>query len=527
MERIEKRYERLFQELAKDRYKSFTVFEYFILEKSISKKKVNVVLRIDVDCNLYFAYLAAKYLKEKNITASFYFLPSTEQYNIWDNQIVKEISLMGFEVGLHSDHYSRQIQLGIDGIAAIKEDVSRFGSLIGKPPEGMVFHVGEDNIESWHLYKYLKPQSLGLNYHDGFTSTYHNDAFNQFYPHADYSISDYYIVPNGWKLRPFMPKAMLKRAREGETIHITIHPTNMFKWWKLWKEEYGVKKLPREGYFSLLKKIFNKLGLKGLTNALFLVMLRLLVGILLLFGRLFYRTSEQERTEYIQTTSYKGEQQYIYNKKKSFWEDKINEYGLVANRKVLDLGCGLGQWLIALSNHNKDAIGIDPCFKSLMRAQDALNKNRIHNSCLIKGVGEQLPFKNNTFDGLFTYGVLMNTREFTTFNEIIRVLKNGGMIFLAVDGAGYFLKNIVDGIKFSHPDSIKLGLIALANTIIGKYILKRENNLASFFTYAEIKSLFKRHGIKLLNISLEITDEQKSPKYLGFPFFFKAIGEKL
>jgi SAM-dependent methyltransferase len=527
MERIEKRYDRLFQELAKDRYKSFTIFEYFILEKSISKKKVNVVLRIDVDCNLYFAYLTAKYLKEKNITASFYFLPSTEQYNIWENQIVNEIFQMGFEIGIHSDHYSRQIRLGIDGISAIKEDVAKFSTLIGKPPEGMVFHVGEDDVENWHLYKYLEPQSLGLKYHDGFTSNYHNNAFNQFYPHTDYSISDYYIIPNGWKLRPFMPKAMLKRAREGETIHITIHPTNMFKWWKIWRVEYGKEKLPKEDFITLLGKLSSKFGVKGVINLFLFTTLLLLVGFLQLIGKIFFRATDEEKAAFNEQSTYIAERDFIFRKDIRFWEEKVKEFGWVAGRKILDFGCGMGQWMIALAHHNKEIVGIDPSFKSLMLAQGALNKNRIHNSRLIKGMGEQLPFKNNIFDGLFTYGVLMYTCEFTAFNEIVRVLKNGGRLFLAVDGAGYFLKNIVDGIKFSHPESIKLGLVALANTIIGKYILKRENNLASFFTYSEIKKLFKRYGFKLVHISPEALTEDGPYDYLGFPFFFKAIGEKL
>jgi SAM-dependent methyltransferase len=527
MERIEKRYDRLFQELAKDRYKSFTVFEYFILEKSISKKKVNVVLRIDVDCNLYFAYLTAKYLKEKNITASFYFLPFTEQYNIWENQIVKEISLMGFEVGLHSDHYSRQIQSGIDGISAIKEDVAKFSTLIGKPPEGMVFHVGEDDVENWHIYKYLKPQTFGLKYHDGFTSNYHHNAFNQFYPHTDYSISDYYIVPNGWKLRPFMPKAMLKRTREGETIHITIHPTNMFKWWKDWPMEYGKKKRPKEGFNSLLRALWKKMGARGIANLILISSLNVVVILLQLVGKIFFAASQQDKRAYEKRTSYCGEKEIISEQAASFWESKVKEFDLIAGKRVLDLGCGIGQWLIPLSHHNKKVVGIDPCYKSLILARQTLYKYKIKNSVLMKGQGEALPFKPESFDYIFCYGVLMYTREYTTFSEIVRVLKKGGRVFIAVDGSGYFLKNMVDGIKFSHPDSIRLGLIGLANSILKKNIFDKESNLASFFTYNEIKALFKKYGLKLHYISPETYEEGMPLAYMGFPYFFKAMGEKL
>lgn len=523
MAKLLKRYDRIFREIAKERYQTFTVYDYFIAGKSPSKDKVSVILRFDIDYNIYFAYLAALYLKEKNITASFYFLPSTEQYNIWENKLIKEISQLGFEVGLHSDHYSRQIHLGIDGIAAIKEEVSRFSSIIGKPPEGMVYHVGVDGIENWHLYKYLEPESLGLKYHDGFTSNYHNTQFNHFYSNTDYLMSDYYIFSNGWRLRPYMVRSKLKKAKEGESAHIAIHPTFMFKWWKLWRDEYGKRRPPKKWLIALIGKMLRKVGFIGIAN----ILLQLLVRILQEAGKIIFRPTEEEKASYALKTSYSGEHTIISQRELSLWEEKVKEFGFVADRRLLDLGCGIGQWLVALSHHNKKVIGIDPCFKSLMLAGDNLDRHKIYNSSLAKAQGETLPFKSSSFDSVFCYGVLMFSREYTTLSEIVRVLKKGGRILLALDGLGYFLKNIVDGIKFSHPDSIRLGLIAFANTLIGKYTLKCENNLASFFTNSEIKALFEQYGLKLLHISPEHLEKEMPSRYLGFTFFFKAIGEKL
>jgi ubiquinone/menaquinone biosynthesis C-methylase UbiE len=523
MIKLLKRYERIFQEIENERYQSFTVYDYFIAGKRPPTDKVSVILRFDVDCNLYFAYQAALHLKERKITASFYFLPSTEQYNIWENELVKKISQLGFEVGLHSDHYSRQVRFGIDGIAAIKEEVNRFSSLLGKPPEGMVYHVGEDGIESWHLYKYVEPKELGLKYHDGFASKYHDTRFNFFHSTSDYMMSDYYYFSNGWRLRPFMVRSKLKKANKGESIHITIHPTFMFKWWKAWQDEYGKKKPPRKWFVAIIIKFFRRLGFSGMA----VVLLQLLVTFFQLMGKIIFRKTEEDKRAYIYKTSFNGERDSISLKEKSLWEDKIKEFKLVANKRVLDLGCGIGQWSVALSYHNKKVIAVDPCFKSLTLARENLKIHKIHNSFIGKAQGEALPFQNSTFDSVFCYGVLMYAREFSTIAEIARVLKKGGRVLLAIDGPGYFLKNIVDGIKYSHPDSIKLGLIALVNTLMRKYVLKRENNLASFFTPREMKSLFRKYDLKPQHISPELLTEDMPTKYLGFPFFFTIIGEKL
>jgi SAM-dependent methyltransferase len=513
----------MFQEIAKGRYKSFSVYDYFIAKKAISKEKVNVILRFDVDCNIYLAYLAAQYLKEKNIAASFYFFTSTGQYNIWESEFVKKISQMGFEVGIHTDHLSRQVQYGIDGISTLKEDAAKFSSLIGKPPEGMVYHVGKDGIENWHLYKYIEPEDLGLKYHDGFTSRYHDTQFNYFYPNVNMLLSDYYFFSNGWRLRPFMVRSKLRKAKKGESVHIVIHPTFMFKWWKMWQNEYGREKPAQRMFLSLLGKVLCRIGPPGFLN----LVLQLSVEFLKLIGKLFFRATEEERSAYVQKTSYKGEHDFIDKKGISFWEEKVKKFNLVADRRVLDLGCGVGQWLIPLSHHNKKVVGIDPCFKSVFLAKENLNKYKVYNSSLVKAQAETLPFKDNSFDSVFCYGVLMFTREFIAFEEIVRILKKDGRVLLAIDGPGYFLKNIIDGMKYSHSDSIKLGLIALGNTLFGKYLLKRTNNLASFFTYAEIRSLFHKYGLKIQLIGSEYISDDMPSKYMGFPYFFFAVGQRL
>jgi hypothetical protein len=173
MERT-KPYSVLFKELEKDRYQTHSVYEYFI-EKKRFKEKVNVVLRIDVDRGLHLCPKLASLLKEKGMNASFYFLTNPERYyNLWNNDIVKQVSDMGFEVGLHTDHYYEQLVFGNDALKGISEDVKRLSTLIGRPIKGMIYHghneINALNKKNWDIYKNLKPEVLGLEYHDGFTS---------------------------------------------------------------------------------------------------------------------------------------------------------------------------------------------------------------------------------------------------------------------------------------------------------------------------------------------------------------------
>lgn len=64
---------------------------------------------------------------------------------------------------------------------------------------------------------------------------------------------------------------------------------------------------------------------------------------------------------------------------------------------VLEVGCGVGNFLNSLSNNPR--MGIDPFFESLKAVQKS-------SAGLVCGAGEYLPFKNNSFDCVIVTCVL-------------------------------------------------------------------------------------------------------------------------
>lgn len=259
--KLTKPYKLLFEELSKDIYHTWGVYDYFVNESMHpNDKRANVIMRIDVDFGLHLCPTLAIILKEKGINASFYFLTfPSRYYNIWKSDIPKIVSDMGFEVGLHSDHYYEQLMYGKDAIEGIKRDVKKISDLMGKPVYGMVYH-GHKEINAlgktnWDVYKSSRPEDLGLIYHDGYLSPYTKSESDVWRPNTDYPVlTDFMEVRGGWKYCPYYPIKTLRRVKRGESINICIHPHNAFEYWKNWDYSYNEKMPERD---SLIESLIN------------------------------------------------------------------------------------------------------------------------------------------------------------------------------------------------------------------------------------------------------------------------------
>lgn len=98
-------------------------------------------------------------------------------------------------------------------------------------------------------------------------------------------------------------------------------------------------------------------------------------------------------------------------------EEQLNKVKLIIkllnikNEKVLDVGCGTAFY----SNLFKNYTGIDPSKEMLEQSK----ANVIH------GLGEDLPFKDNSFDTIISVSAIHNFKDpIKGINEIKRVSKN-------------------------------------------------------------------------------------------------------
>ena len=166
--------------------------------------------------------------------------------------------------------------------------------------------------------------------------------------------------------------------------------------------------------------------------------------------------------------------------------DIVKKSILNKNAVVLDAGCGSGRWSRYISTKVHQIEAIDPS-KSIFYAKK--NNIDIKNIRFTHASIENIPFENESFDFIFSLGVLHhipNTEE--ALSELFKKLKNGGSILLylyySLDNRSFFYKILFKPINF-------LRILISKSPKIIKFLIC---DLIAFFVYAPLKftsKLFK------------------------------------
>jgi len=101
-------------------------------------------------------------------------------------------------------------------------------------------------------------------------------------------------------------------------------------------------------------------------------------------------------------------------------------------KKILELGCGRGDFLLECHKEGLDVVGIDINPEYIKISEEKIKKNSFRPH-IIFAKGEKLPFENNYFDFVNCVEVLEHTDDpEKVLSEIYRVLDNDGQAFVTV-----------------------------------------------------------------------------------------------
>jgi SAM-dependent methyltransferase len=105
-------------------------------------------------------------------------------------------------------------------------------------------------------------------------------------------------------------------------------------------------------------------------------------------------------------------------------ESELQVLGDVAQRDVLELGCGAAQWSIALAARGARVVGLDVSQGQLAHARRAAPA-----LALVQASGEQLPFADMSFDIVFCdHGAMSFCDPEISTAECARLLRPGGLL---------------------------------------------------------------------------------------------------
>jgi ubiquinone/menaquinone biosynthesis C-methylase UbiE len=109
----------------------------------------------------------------------------------------------------------------------------------------------------------------------------------------------------------------------------------------------------------------------------------------------------------------------------------VNFAGSLEGKSILDLGCGWGGVVLdaAQQGRAQSVVGIEPDEERLAIARELLKECGATHAEIFCGIGEKLPFPDNSFDIVASYQVLEHVQDpAQVMAEVARVLKPGGVV---------------------------------------------------------------------------------------------------
>ena len=128
----------------------------------------------------------------------------------------------------------------------------------------------------------------------------------------------------------------------------------------------------------------------------------------------------------------------IYASGLDVYVDRLRAIGFEGMRRVLDAGCGFGQWSLSLGVMNQSVTAIDISesrvdFTNLAAKEICPGKVEAHTGAI-----DRVDLPDAFFDGIFCYGVLFLTPWKETLAEFTRLLKPGGRLYVNANGFGWY-----------------------------------------------------------------------------------------
>lgn len=142
---------------------------------------------------------------------------------------------------------------------------------------------------------------------------------------------------------------------------------------------------------------------------------------------------------------------FLYDRQSDFILDFLKTQKV---DNVLDIGCGMGNFLVKAQSHYPNVFGVDPAPESL-----ELAKQFVTNSNLCQGQGEDLPFQDGEINAVVMKGVVHHLKDpVVVFKEICRCLRPGGILIIFEGNRSSPYRRTVLGIadllKYQHESTL-------------------------------------------------------------------------
>lgn len=238
-------------------------------------------------------------------------------------------------------------------------------------------------------------------------------------------------------------------------------------------------------------------------------------------------------TEYESETVALGSPQFFENADRIFygWNTPLHDarpfgrlfpFDLYRGKKVLEVGCGMGCMAMNWARAGAQMTAVDLTPTAITQTKRRFELQGLTGE-IMQADGRTLPFEDNSFDYVYSWGVLHHSPDLgRSLDELLRVLKPGGgfgvMLYHRHSFLYGYMVRYLEG--FLHYENRFLDPLALASRY-GDGAREEGNPHTWPITKAEARAFFKAHSgdmaIDVLGTDLDSI----------FPFVIPGIGEFL
>ena len=192
------------------------------------------------------------------------------------------------------------------------------------------------------------------------------------------------------------------------------------------------------------------------------------------------------------------EEDFSYAEKREFrysLQDYMHEvfhFDKYKNKRVLDLGCGSGIDSVEFARNGALVISVDFTDRAIMLTEKLFKENRLSGK-VVKADILNLPFDNDTFDLVYSFGVLHHIPDIErALSEISRVLKPHGELSIML----YNKDSILYGYSIIYLRGVRGGLLSGSSQeeLVSRFSERNEGcPYTKAYTKDEVKKLFSNY----------------------------------
>jgi ubiquinone/menaquinone biosynthesis C-methylase UbiE len=222
---------------------------------------------------------------------------------------------------------------------------------------------------------------------------------------------------------------------------------------------------------------------------------------------------------------------FVFQFNDAHYETRVDMTGFRGGRKVLDAGCGYGQWAAALARCNEEVVAIDAYPNMVEICRRYQRRRGVTNvQCLPQSL-PHLDFTDESFDSIWCWSVFMFVNPDATLKEFQRLLKPGGRLLIGgCNGAGRWLFKAWQALK--PPRNWPVFKACVRALTQGH----RADASVTYHTTKSFRYLCKPHGFELISADydghLDLSGKQRQlpmfPRtFLGFSQNLEFLAEKV